>query len=48
MRQYKFVITVNGRRTEQIVTAQSVEDGKKLIQAQYGNANISFLSWTYC
>ena len=46
MNKYKFVFTVNGRRTEQIVAASCQLDARKLIEAQYPNCKIVILSYT--
>ena len=45
MNKYKCVFTVDGRRTEQIITANTSFDAKKLIEAQYQNCRIL---WTSC
>lgn len=42
MNQYKVVFTVNGRRTEQVVSANDSMSAKKLIEAQYSNCKITF------
>lgn len=46
MRQYKCVFLVDNRRTEQIVTADSQFNARKLIEAQYTNSKITWLSAT--
>ncbi len=46
MANYLVKFTVNGRRTEQVVAANSTSDAKKLIEAQYAGQKISFLSAT--
>lgn len=42
MNQYKVVFTVNGKRTEQVVSAFDMAAAKKLIEAQYSNCKVSF------
>lgn len=44
MKTYKLTFTVNGKRTEQIVKANSIDDAKKIIRAQYQGANVNFIS----
>ena len=44
MHQYKITFSVDGRRTEQIVSANSTYDAKRLIEAQYPNCKINFLN----
>lgn len=44
MNTYKLTFTVNGKRTETIVRANSIMDAKKLVQAQYAGARINFIS----
>ena len=46
MSKFKCVFSVNGRRTEQIVAAGTSYDARKLIEAQYPNCKISFVSIT--
>lgn len=46
MRKYKIEFTVNGIRTEKIVTANDPYNAKKLIEAEYPNCKIQFLNWT--
>lgn len=41
---YRLTFTVNGKRTEQIVKANSLSDAKRMIQAQYSGARIRFIS----
>ena len=44
MSQYKCVFSVNGRRTEMVVAANSSIDAKKIVEAQYGGAKITWWS----
>lgn len=44
MFQWKCTFNVNGCRTEQIVSAYSYTDAKKLIEAQYGGANVQWIN----
>ena len=44
MKNYRLTFTVNGKRTEQIVRANSMNDAKKIILMQYAGANIRFVS----
>lgn len=44
-RKYHMVFLVDGRKTEQDVSAFSSIDAKKLIEAQYNGHKINFLSW---
>jgi len=44
MNSYRLTFTVNGKRTEQIVRAHSINDAKKMIMAQYAGANVRFIS----
>lgn len=44
MKSYRLTFTVNGKRTEQIVRANSLGDAKKIILSQYQGANIRFIS----
>ncbi len=37
---YKCIYTVNGHRTEEIVSARSSSDAKALIQAKYAGSKI--------
>ncbi len=41
MGKYKCVFYVNGIKTETIVVANSIDQAKKLIEAQYGAAKIT-------
>lgn len=45
MYQYKCVFSVNGRRTEEIVSAQNTIDAKKLIESRYFGSKIT---WWNC
>lgn len=40
MFQYKCDFSVNGRRTQMIVSAMSMIDAKKIVEAQYQNCKI--------
>lgn len=40
MKQYQVTFTVNGKRTQQNVSANSYSDAKKLVQAQYSGSNV--------
>lgn len=44
MNTYRLTFTVNGKRTEQIVKANSTNDARNLIKAQYQGARINFIS----
>lgn len=44
MKTYKLVFTVNGKRTETLITASSLDDAKRIVRAQYSGARISFIS----
>ncbi len=44
MKSYRLTFTVNGKRTEQIVRANSMMEAKALIKAQYQGARINFIS----
>ena len=44
-KMYHIVFLVDGRKTEQNVSAFSSLDAKKLIEAQYSGHKINFLSW---
>ena len=44
MGNYKCVFYVNGRRTEQLVAAYTSMDARKLIEAQYANCKIQFVT----
>lgn len=46
MAQWKVSFSVNNRRSEQIVSANTSIDAKKLIEAQYGGQKITFWSVT--
>ena len=46
MPQFKCDFSVNGKRTQQIVSANSSFDAKKLIEAQYSNCKITWWSCT--
>ena len=40
--QYHITFTVDGKRTEQTITAFSIADAKKLIEAQYSGHRVTF------
>lgn len=44
MTKFKLTITVNGMRTEAIVSANNSTQAKKLVEAQYPNCKIYFAS----
>jgi hypothetical protein len=44
MQQWKISFSVNGHRSEQIVSANSSFDAKKIIEAQYSGQKITFWS----
>ncbi len=44
MKQYEIVFRVDGIRTVQIVTAANLASAKKLIEAQYAGARISYVT----
>lgn len=44
--QWKVVFTVNGRRSETIVSANSSYDARKLVEAKYAGKRISFINVT--
>ncbi len=46
MQQYKVVFTVNGTRSETVVSASCRSDAEKLVKAQYGGQNVSILRVT--
>ena len=46
MYHFKVVFYVNHRKTEQIVSAYTPHDAKKLIESQYAGAQITILSVT--
>lgn len=41
MRKYLIDYSVNGSRTQQVITANSRTDAEKLLKAQYPNARIT-------
>lgn len=46
MQQWECVFSVNGTRTQTIVSAAGPSDAKKLVEAQYPNCKISWSSCT--
>lgn len=44
MNTYYLTFTVNGKRTEQEVRANTIMDAKRIILAQYQGARINFIS----
>lgn len=46
MPQWNVVFTVNGRRREAIVSANSSYDARKLVEAQYVGQRVSFINVT--
>ena len=40
MYQYKVTFSVDGHRTEQVVTARTSVDARRLIEAQYPNSKV--------
>lgn len=42
--QWKVVFTVNGRRSETIVSADTSYDARKLVEAQYAGQRVIFIS----
>lgn len=44
MNRYRLTFTVNGRRTETVVQAHSMNEAKQIILAQYAGANVRFIS----
>ena len=46
MPQWKVVFTVNGRRSDTIVSANSSYDARKLVEAQYAVQRVSFINVT--
>lgn len=46
MGKYKCVFSVNGRRTEEIISASTSIDAKKIIESKYGNCKITWWSCT--
>lgn len=44
MFQWKCAFNVNGKRTEQIVNAYNSTDARKLIEAQYSGAKITWIN----
>lgn len=43
-KKYHLVFTVDGRRTEQDVSAFMMSDAKKLIESQYSGHKVTFFS----
>lgn len=46
MQQWKISFSVNGHRSEQIVSANTSIDAKKIIEAQFSGQKITFWSTT--
>ena len=46
MHQYKCVYRVNNQRTEEIISARDQSGAKKIIEAKYAGAKISWISCT--
>lgn len=44
MPQWKVVFTVNGRRSETIVSADTSYDARELVEAQYAGQRVIFIS----
>ncbi len=44
MSQYKCVFYVNSTKSEQVVSARSSVDAKRLIEAQYAGAKVRWIS----
>ncbi len=44
MKEFKIMLTVNGKRTEEIVRATSSIDAKELVKSKYPNCNIVIYS----
>ncbi len=44
MREYKIVFTVDGKRTEQYVNANSSTDAKRFVEMQYSNHRVSIVN----
>ncbi len=44
MNTYRLTFTINGKRTEQIVKASSLNAAKDIIKSMYPGARISFIS----
>ena len=44
MHNYKITYRVDHTRTEQVVSANSTTDAKKLIQKQYPTSKVSYIS----
>ena len=42
MSQYEVEFTVNGKRTSQVVSATTADNARRIIKAQYPNADIVF------
>lgn len=45
MPKYEVNFMVDGRRTQEIVSAFSYGEAQKIIEAQYSGAKITFLGW---
>ncbi len=46
MYSYRVVFTVNGRRTETIVRANSSTDARRIVEAQYSGARLNIINVT--
>lgn len=44
MNYYRLTFTVDGRRTEQVVRAYSLNEAKAIIKSQYQGCRINFIS----
>lgn len=44
MKSFRLTFTVNGKRTEQIVNANTLTEAKNIIKSQYSGAKINFIS----
>ena len=44
MNTYYLTFTINGKRTEQTVKANSMMDAKRIVQAQYPGITVRFIS----
>lgn len=44
MKQFKVNFTVNGKRTEQYVSATGFTEAKKIIEAQFANSKVTIIN----
>lgn len=46
MPQWKVVFTVNGRRSEEVISANTSYDARELVEAQYAGQRVVFINVT--